>query len=182
MGPHESHELTDKEIKALDDAASLVKKFAKYIKSVNLDNKFLRENLDNAIKAGDVTNAQKVHLRCYDDAEKCHEDLLKEIKEKCRAKKPDCNCSDDERENCPLYHEYTIAWWMRDVAHGSSFNWKTIFQYASMAYKLFRLNLMLHHMNLNGQSAMEYYNAINTKELQGIRSAIEFMESLKRRH
>ena len=57
------HDLTEKEIQKLDEAVSTVKKFAKYIKGVNLDNYWLNKNLEESIKAGDVTNAQKVHLR-----------------------------------------------------------------------------------------------------------------------
>ena len=78
----ELHELTDKELKAIGDAVSTMKKFAKYIKDVNLDNYWLKKNLDESIKAGDVTNAQKVALRCHESAEKMFADSLEEIQRK----------------------------------------------------------------------------------------------------
>ena len=80
----EIHSLTDKEIKKIEEAASTVKKFARYIKDVNLDNYWLKKNLDESIKAGDVTNAQKCNLRSYESAEKLADEAGKKIREKCK--------------------------------------------------------------------------------------------------
>jgi hypothetical protein len=52
------HNLTDREIKKIDEAVSTVKRFAKYIKQVNINNFWLEKNLAESIKSGDVTNAQ----------------------------------------------------------------------------------------------------------------------------
>lgn len=123
----DTHELTEKELKKLDEAASTVKKFAKYIKEVNLDNYWLRKNLDESIKAGDVTNEQKVHLRCYNDAEFEYRRLVASIREKCPK---DCDCPNEKHDACPMYQEFVIADWMQGVAHGHRFDWDFIFKYA----------------------------------------------------
>ena len=129
----ETHDLTDKEIKALQDAASTVKKFAKYISQVNTTNWHLRRNLEESIKAGDVTNAQKVNLSCYEGAEKLCGKWMEKIREKCKAK--GCKCENEKHDTCPLYQEFVIIDWMRGVAHGSGFDWGFIFQYACVGRK-----------------------------------------------
>lgn len=129
----EIHELTEKEIKAIDDAVSVVKKFSKYIKSVNLDNACLRRNLDESIKAGDVTNEQKVNLRCHETAKSEAELLYSQIRAQCNEKCPNAKeCPADKKRTCQLYQDFIVAEWMRDVAEGSRFAWDAIFKYARL--------------------------------------------------
>ena len=130
----EIHNLTDKELKKLEEAVSIVKKFAKYIRDVNATNTLLQSNLDGAIKAGDVTNAQKVNLRCYERAEEQYHKLLDRIRAICQKK--DCDCEDYKHENCMLYQEFIVATWMHDVANGSDFGWEWIFKYACIGRKI----------------------------------------------
>lgn len=133
----EIHELTDKEIKAIDDAISVIKKFSKYIKSVNTDNACLRRNLDESIKAGDVTNAQKVRLRCNESAEHEFGYLYDSIKERCKAACPnEKECPEDKRKKCQIYNDFTLAMWMQDVANGSKIAWDAIFKYARMGMSI----------------------------------------------
>jgi len=129
----DTHELTDKEIKKLEEAASTVKKFAKYIKQVNTTNHFLRKNLEESIKAGDVTNEQKCMLRCYKDAERYFEQTLSRIREKCKEK--NCNCEQEKHDLCPLYQEFIVADWLHSACHGSIFGWDDIFEYACIGRK-----------------------------------------------
>ena len=107
-----------------------------YIDQVNATNLSLQRNLDQSIKAGDITNAQKVHLLDYDRAEKCSHDLLKKIRDTCKRKNPGCKCSDDKHDSCPIYQEFIIAAWMNDLKNGSVLAWKMIFEYASAGRKL----------------------------------------------
>lgn len=129
------HDLTEKEIKALADASSLVKKMSKYIERVNIDNRCLRRNLEESIKAGDVTNAQKVALRCAEDVERLYEATLKEIKSECLNTRPDCKCEDYKHNGCPIYQKFIVASWMHDALKGDSFNWKTVLEYAIVGRK-----------------------------------------------
>ena len=129
----DTHDLTEKEIKSLLDASSTVKKFAKYIEQVNTTNRCLRRNLEESIKAGDVTNEQKVHLRCYEGAERICEKWIEKIREKCKAK--GCKCENEKHETCPLYQEVVIIDWMRGVAQGSGLDWGFIFQCACVGRK-----------------------------------------------
>lgn len=136
----ELHELTDKEIKAIGDAVSTIKKFAKYIKEVNLDNFWLRKNLDESIKAGDVTNAQKVALRNYESAEKIYAEILSDIQEECRGGQCpkqrndefNCNCPD----GCELKQKLVVLSWMRDAFHGNRQQWEWILDLALVGRKL----------------------------------------------
>lgn len=130
------HDLTDKEIKKIEEAASTVKKFARYIKDVNLDNYWLKKNLDESIKAGDVTNAQKVHLRSYESAEKLADEAGKKIREKCKEMHPGCECTPEDHKTCPIYEEFIVATWIADAAKGSNTCWKWIFEYACVGRKL----------------------------------------------
>ena len=130
------HDLTEKEIQKLDEAVSTVKKFAKYIKGVNLDNYWLNKNLEESIKAGDVTNAQKVHLRCYDSAVKLAENALNRVKERCMEAHPGCTCSSEEKKLCPIYEEFIVATWIAGAAKGNDMEWKWIFEYACVGRKL----------------------------------------------
>lgn len=130
------HDLTEKEIQKLDEAVSTVKKFAKYINDVNLDNYFLKKNLDESIKAGDVTNEQKVDLRCYDSALKLAENALNRIKERCMEAHPGCTCSSEDNKHCPIYEEFIVATWIADAAKGNDMCWKWIFEYACLGRKL----------------------------------------------
>ena len=130
------HDLTEKEIQKLEEAASTVKKFAKYIKDVNLDNYWLKKNLDESIKAGDVTNEQKVHLRCYDSAVKIAESALKRVKERCLEARPGCTCSSEEKKLCPIYEELIVATWIADASKGNDMQWKWIFECACLGRKL----------------------------------------------
>ena len=130
------HDLTEKEIQKLEEAASTVKKFAKYIKDVNLANYWLEKNLEESIKAGDVTNAQKVHLRCYDSAVKLAENAMKKVNERCMEAHPGCTCSSEEKKLCPIYEEFIVAAWIADAAKGNDMCWKWIFEYACVGRKL----------------------------------------------
>lgn len=134
----ELHELTDKEIKAIGDAVSTIKNFAKYIKGVNLDNYWLRKNLDEAVKAGDVTNAQKVALRCHESAEKLFEDSLSEIRMECMGGK--CPKHGDRDSACPdgceLQQKLVVLTWMRDAFHGDGQQWKWVLDLALVGRKL----------------------------------------------
>ena len=134
----ETHELTDKEIKAIDNAVSVVKKFAKYIKSINLDNHWLRKNLDESIKAGDVTNAQKVDLRAISNAERCFTESHESLKEECR--RSNCPIGLDHKQPCPdscaLKQKLIILDWMRSAFRGNQMEWKWILDYALVGRKL----------------------------------------------
>lgn len=129
------HNLTNKEIKALADASSLIKKLTKYVEHVNTTNIFLERNLDERIKAGDVTNAQKVALSCAEDVEKLYEATLREIKEECDKTNPGCKCEGDRQHGCLIYQKYIVASWMHDAARGQDFGWKTILEYALVGRK-----------------------------------------------
>lgn len=120
----EIHFLTDKEEKAIGDAISVVKKFGKYIENVNLTNEILRSNLDEAIKAGDVTNVQKVNLRIYEQAEKLGKTLRKNIKAKCD---PECPCSKQEQDRCTIARAYWVADILCRVANGDEMGWEEAF-------------------------------------------------------
>ena len=129
------HNLTDKEIKALADASSLIKKLTKYVEQVNTTNTFLEKNLDERIKAGDVTNAQKVALRCAEDVERQYAATLKDIKAECLNTRPDCKCDEDNHNGCPIYQKFIVASWMHDAARGQDFGWKAILEYALVGRK-----------------------------------------------
>lgn len=133
----EIHELTDKEIKAIADAVSVIKKFACYIKSVNISNSLLKRNLDESIKAGDVTNAQKVKIRCNEAAEHEFGYLYDQLKAKCEAECPGVKeCPADKKGKCTIYNDFTIAQWMQDVANGSRWAWDILFKYARMGMSI----------------------------------------------
>lgn len=129
------HDLTEKEIKALADASSLIKKMSKYIDRVNTDNRCLRRNLEESIKAGDVTNAQKVTLRCAADVENLYAATLKDIKAECEKTKPGCGCEAEKHHSCPIHQKLVVASWMHDAARGQVFGWKTILEYALVGRK-----------------------------------------------
>ena len=131
----EIHHLSDKEIKALSDACSLIKKLKKYVEQVNTTNIFLERNLDERIKAGDVTNAQKVALSCAEDVERLYAATLKDIKIECEKTNPGCKCEDDRHNGCPIYQKFIVASWMHDAARGQDFGWKTILEYALVGRK-----------------------------------------------
>lgn len=154
----EIHELTDKEVKAIGDAASTVRRFAKYIKQVNATNYHLRKNLDEAIKAGDVTNEQKVDLRCHETAEKECDRLMAMMREKCKAK--GCKCTDEDKEKCDMYDEFVVADWMRGVANGSHFDWDIVFKYACIGRKISRgytVDEALRNETTGGKTCIAYY-------------------------
>ena len=130
------HNLTEKEIKALEEASSLIKKLTKYVKQVNTTNTFLEKNLDERIKAGDVTNAQKVVLRCAEDVERLYAATLKDIKAECEKLNPGCKCEDYKHNECPIYQKFIVASWMHDAARGRDFGWKTILEYALVGRNL----------------------------------------------
>ena len=130
----EIHHLSANEIKKLKEAAGIVKKMANYVESVNSTNALLERNLETAIRAGDVTNAQKVSLRCYDDAEKQYNKLLDKIRAEC--KKRGCKCENEKHDKCMLYQEFIVATWMHDVSRGNDFQWEWIFKYASIGRKV----------------------------------------------
>lgn len=129
------HNLTDKEIKALADASSLIKKLTKYVEQVNTTNRCLERNLDERIKAGDVTNAQKIALRNAEDVGKLYKATLREIKEECDKTNPGCKCEGERHHSCPIYQKFIVASWMHDAARGQDFGWKTILEYALVGRK-----------------------------------------------
>lgn len=142
------HNLTDKEIKALVDASSLIKKLTKYVEQVNTTNILLERNLDERIKAGDVTNAQKVALSCAEDVEKLYAATLKDIKIECEKLNPGCKCEEDKHHGCLLYQKFIVASWMYDAARGQDFGWKTILEYALVGRKLW---IKEHYPNTENQ-------------------------------
>ena len=142
------HNLTDKEIKALADASSLINKVTKYVEQVNTTNICLERNLDERIKAGDVTNAQKVALRCAEDAERLYAETLKEIKEECEKTNPGCKCEGDKNHGCQIYQKFIVASWMHDAARGQDFGWKTILEYAFEGRKMW---IKEHYPNTENQ-------------------------------
>ena len=128
------HNLTEKEVKKIDEAASTVKKLAKYIREINGWNALLKRNLDEAIKAGDVTNEQKMRLTQREWADEQYRLLFDKIREKCPK---DCECEDEKHDECPVYQELVIANWMLGVAKGNDLDWKFIFEYAMVGRKEF---------------------------------------------
>ena len=145
----ETHDLTEKELKAIDNAVSTLKKFAKYIKTLNTDNYWLRKNLDESIKAGDVTNAQKADLAAANDARKRFEESLSSLKEACA--NGNCPISLDHTKNCPdsceLKQKLIVLDWMRGASRGNSTEWEWILHYALNGRKLW-VN-KYHHLNLD---------------------------------
>ena len=128
----EVHDLTDKEVKAIEDAASLIKKFSRYISNLNLTNRLLKRNLEESIKAGDVTNAQKVALRNIQDSEKCWEKLKDELYKECKGN-PECQNKGWDKgcpDTCIFKQKHIVADWMRKVAHGDDYMWKLFFKWA----------------------------------------------------
>ena len=129
------HNLTNKEIKALADASSLIKKLTKYVEQVNTTNILLERNLEERIKAGDVTNAQKVALSCAEDVERLYAATIKDIKSECEKTNPGCKCEDYRHNGCPIYQKFIVASWMREAARGQDFSWKSILEYALVGRK-----------------------------------------------
>lgn len=132
---NEGHILTDNELKKIKEAASTVRKFAKYIEQVNLSNTWLKKNLEEAIKAGDVTNKQKSDLFAIESAEKEYSKTIALLQEKCRSQYPECNCEQEKHDTCEIYHEFIVAMWMRGAFRGSDFDWKNIFECACIGRK-----------------------------------------------
>lgn len=131
----EIHNLTDKEIKAIEDASSLIKKFVKYIEQVNLINKSLKKNLDEAIKAGDVTNEQKVSIRNQEEADAEYRRILDKLIELCKITCPErkggaCPDTPATRDSCKVRTKLTVLQMMRSAACGSHSSWDIIFDYA----------------------------------------------------
>lgn len=134
----EIHDLTEKEIKAINNAVSTIKNFATYIKRVNGDNYWLKKNLDESIKAGDVTNAQKVALRCFGDSERIYEEILAEILKECHGgpcpkhHNPEVDCP----SVCELKQKSEVLSWMRGAFHGDKQQWNWILDYALEGRKM----------------------------------------------
>ena len=143
------HNLTDKEIKALADASSLIRKLTKYVEQVNTTNTFLEKNLDERIKAGDVTNSQKVALSCAEVVERLYAATIKDIKSECEKTNPGCECEDYRHNGCPIYQKFIVASWMHDAARGQEFGWKTILEYALVGRKEWIKN---HFQNTENQT------------------------------
>lgn len=141
----ETHDLTEKELKAIDNAVSTIKKFAKYIKELNTDNHWLQKNLDESIKAGDVTNAQKVDLRAAANVQQCFDDSLKALQEECR--KGNCSIGLDHNQTCPdsceLKQKLIVLDWMRAASRGNRMQWEWILQYAINGRKIW-MNVHYH--------------------------------------
>ena len=123
--------LTEEEIKKIKAAAKTIGKFASYIDSVNALNAALEQNLAESIKAGDVTNAQKVAINCQENAEKEYSRIRMQIEKKFHCP-ISCNCNCDKHDNCPAHNALVVASMMRMVARGSSWDWNTIFEWACM--------------------------------------------------
>lgn len=123
--------LTEKEIKEIKAAAKTIGKFASYIDSVNALNASLAQNLSESIKAGDVTNAQKVAISCQESAEKEYSRAQRQIVKKFHCP-TGCNCNHDKHDNCPAHNALVVAGMMRGVARGSSWDWDIIFEWACM--------------------------------------------------
>ena len=123
--------LTEKEIKEIKSAVKTIGKFARYIDSVNALNASLERNLAESIKAGDVTNAQKVAISCQESAEKEYSRVQTQIAKKFPCP-TNCNCDNDKHANCPAHNALIVADFMRGVARGSSWDWNSIFEWACM--------------------------------------------------
>lgn len=93
------------------------------------------KNLSESIKAGDVTNEQKMDLYAVEEAEKEYGKLFETIREKCNRKCPGCRCEQEKHDTCEIYQEFIVAEWMRGVSRGNDFDWKTIFEYACVGRK-----------------------------------------------
>ena len=144
------HDLTEKELKALDNAVSTVKKFKKYIEQVNLSNRWLEENLSSAIKAGDVTNAQKVDLRAAESARKCYRDFLSEVQNECRSRKCPINLDHNRvcPDSCELKQRCVVLEWMFGISRGNQTDWELIFQYALNGRKLWANRYLNQHFKV----------------------------------
>jgi hypothetical protein len=127
----ETKTLKEKEIASIKAAAGVVRKFAKYIESVNNLNASLERNLSESIKAGDVTNTQKAAISCHESAEREYKRVYAEIAKKfpCPG---GCDCTECNHDNCPAYNMRVVANMMGGVAKGSFFDWNFILEWAAM--------------------------------------------------
>lgn len=124
-----THVLTDKEVAKIEEAASVVKKFAKYIERVNTENFHLEKNLEESIKAGDVTNEQKVSLRCHENAMGQYERVCDEIKAKCVEKR--CEHFDNcMAQSCELHNRFLVANEIWRAARGEPQAWDSLLKWA----------------------------------------------------
>lgn len=120
--------ISAEEIKKIKSAANVVKKYAKYVEDVTSMNELLERNLAEAIKAGDVTNEQKVILRRYADACEQSRLLFEKVTSQCR---PGCECVGGDYADCELHNELVVLNAMGGVVNGSSFDWGNVFMWAS---------------------------------------------------
>ena len=121
--------LTKKDLEDLKTAARVVKRLAKYVEGVNWWNECLERNLAEAVKAGDVTNEQKTMIHCAEDAEKQYDRLFDKIRSTCVL---GCDCPDGLKDSCPAHNRHVVLSMMRGVAHGSSFDWDILLDFASI--------------------------------------------------
>lgn len=139
----EVHDLTDNEIKAIEakvaqirDVAGTVKKLMDYIRSVNATNYNLKKNLDESIKAGDVTNEHKAYLECHERAIRNSNYVYDQILATCN--KMGCKCEESKRDTCPVYQEFLVAGRLIRAMNGDRFSILEIFKYASIGRKILR--------------------------------------------
>lgn len=122
-------QLSQNDVKKIDEAAKVVGKFAKYIESVNGLNALLERNLAESIRAGDVTNEQKMAISCHESAMGEYGRVCTEIAKKFPC--PDgCDCAACGHDNCPAHNALIVADFMRGAARGSSLDWNAIFEWA----------------------------------------------------
>lgn len=127
----ETKTLKEKEIASIKAAAKVVGKLAKYIESVNDLNASLERNLAESIKAGDVTNEQKMAISYHESAKGEYKRVYDAIVKKFPC--PDgCDCAACDRENCPAYSMRVVASMMGGAARGSSWDWDSILEWAAM--------------------------------------------------
>lgn len=124
-------QLSQKDVEKIAAAAKVVGKFAKYIETVNSLNALLERNLAESIKAGDVTNEQKIAISRHESAEREYERVYAEIAKKFPC--PDgCDCAACNHENCPAYNMRVVASIMGGMVRGTSWDWDSILEWAAM--------------------------------------------------
>ena len=127
----ETKTLGKKEIASIKTAASVVGKFAKYIESVNGLNALLERNLAESIRAGDVTNEQKLAISRHESAKGEYERVYAAIAEKFPC--PDgCDCAESDHENCPAYNMRVVASMMGGMVRAAPWDWDSILEWAAM--------------------------------------------------
>lgn len=124
-------QLSQKDVEKIAAAAKVVGKFAKYIESVNSLNVLLERNLAESIKAGDVTDEQRMAISYHKSAKGEYERVYAAIANKFPC--PDgCDCAESDHENCPAYNMRVVASMMGGMVRGAPWDWDSILEWAAM--------------------------------------------------